>query len=117
MTCFVCAGGKTPPRLKSHTVIRERAKEGRTDCSNGVKRSWPEAMAVLLIRPNQKRTSVTQGPAWTSTLLLRKLLPAEWGLAEAPWRQLFQRDLVFVYGVPFVSGSEKYIITNGISKK
>ena len=91
-------------------MIRERAKEGRTDCSNGVKRSWPEAMAALLIRPNQKRKVSPRdqrGPARTSTLLLRKLLPDERGLAEAPWRQLFQRDLVFVYRVPFISGSEK----------
>ena len=55
----------------------------------------------------ESEDSVTQGPAWTSTLHLRKLLPAQRGLAEAPWRQLLQRDLVFVYRVSFISGSEK----------
>lgn len=64
-------------------------------------------MAALLIRPNQKRTSATQGPAWASILLLRKLVLAERGLAEATSQQLFQRGLVFVYRVPFISGSEK----------
>lgn len=69
MTCFVCAGGKTPPQLKSHTVIRERAEEGRTESSNGVKEKLdtgngcPSDKAEPEEDKCHPRTSVSQHPA------------------------------------------------------
>lgn len=67
---LVCVAGRD---LKSYRVYRKIGQRGRRrDCSSEAKEGWVEAMAALLPRPSQKRTTTTQGPARTSILLLRK---------------------------------------------
>ena len=81
---LVCVAGRVLLDGSLPEGTRKQGKEGEGGIAR-VRQRKAEAMAALLTRPSQKRTTTTQGPARTSVLLLRKSALGE-GLNEAPPR-------------------------------